>query len=385
MDKFIDELSLCLHDPRTNPTPPPPPQVQQTREEIAAERERKAQLLDEKWQATLNRFEAAQTKVQLKISKQKELLDAQEDKELCFQPKIDQRSRRIAHEFPSFMERQASAIAWRNKHIEDERIQKLLELNIISKTQEELTLTSKPNAVPPCLCGGTTPNHTNLCRQFQATYSSTSFPIHKKTARMKRSVDDMFAYAQAKHLRQVERMLALQEQEAMEATFTPKLNPRSKKIYMAMVQAGKRRSHREDNNNQAMTPSFQPQINAKSRALLANNPSSSKNVFDRLEDHAEERQLKLAQNNIELVDSSTRNVKHIGKNDLQLQRILMSPKAKGGASPLTKIILDDSVDVSSILSNFTSDIAQPQVLKQEGTIKGPMYDGYEGNKHRFIR
>ncbi|KDO28058.1 hypothetical protein SPRG_20217 [Saprolegnia parasitica CBS 223.65] len=195
---------------------------------------------------------------------------------------------------------------------------------------------------------------------------------------MKRSVDDMLAYARAKHERQVERSLAAHEKEAANASFTPTLNPRSIKIYEAMVQAGKKpvrpRSHDE---SPAPKGSFRPEINPKSRAL-ATAQTETQTVFERLEAHADARQLKLAETSVARIDAHIRHVKAIGKDDLQLQRILqhLSPKGKGAEPPVTRVVVGSSDGF--ILDNFTSDTAQPQLLGQTkaetGLFKGASYD-----------
>ncbi|OQR88000.1 hypothetical protein ACHHYP_07696 [Achlya hypogyna] len=370
---LVDELSECLVNPVRAASPPLPPPP--SRAEMAAERERRAEATDAKWSSTLARFEATQAKVQSKIDKQKEYLAREETKELRFKPAIDRKSRRIAHEFPSFLERQASAVAWRDKHMEAERDQKRLE--------EAQAVTTRPNLKAPCLCGQA--KHTPVCRQFlDLCATTTRFEIQQKTHAMKRSVDDMLAYAQAKHERQVERVLEAHEKEAAQTPFAPTLNPRSLKIYEAMVQAGGKTRHRGDEPKSEEVP-FRPRINSKSRALAAAQPAS-KTVFERLEAHADARQLKLAQVNVSLVDTHVRNVKHVGKDDLQLQRVLnhLSPKGKGQVPPITTIVAGP--DHAFILDNFTSDTSQPQLLglgkTDAGIFKAAGYDtpGTHGGK-----
>ncbi|EQC25466.1 hypothetical protein SDRG_16685, partial [Saprolegnia diclina VS20] len=365
--KLVDELSQCLLDPFTA-LPPPPTAPAATEAELLAERERRAEAVESKWSSTLARFEATQSKVQDKITKHREFLAQEAEKDLRFKPAIDRKSRRIAHEFPTFLERQASAVAWRDKHMTDEREQKFLE--------EDQAVTTRPNL---CLCGQPT-KHSPLCQQFLSLCirANAHLPIQRKTHAMKRSVDDMLAYARAKHERQVERSLAAHEKEAANAPFTPTLNPRSIKIYEAMVQAGKKtvrpRSHDE---GPRANGSFRPEINPKSRALVAA-LTETQTVFERLEAHADARQLKLAEANVARIDAHIRHVKAIGKDDLQLQRILqhLSPKGKGSAPPVTRVVVGSSDGF--IMDNFTSDTAQPQLLGQTktetGLFKGASYD-----------
>ncbi|ETV75212.1 hypothetical protein, variant 1 [Aphanomyces astaci] len=198
------------------------------------------------WKSTLQRFESAKVKTQSKLASKRASLEDAETKELSFRPHIDVKSQRMAAHFPSFHERQRNSVAWRDNHVAAEREQRRL--------NEEAALRPVPDIKTPCLCGhrnvppsssSSSPSprqqHSDACVRFMEICASTnkSFKIQKKTHAMRRSVDDMLAYGDSKYIRQVERSVALQAAEDAEATFSPRINPQSKKIYKAMVQAGR--------------------------------------------------------------------------------------------------------------------------------------------------
>ncbi|RHY11465.1 hypothetical protein DYB36_003011 [Aphanomyces astaci] len=122
--------------------------------------------------------------------------------------------------------------------------------------------------------------------------TNKSFKIQKKTHAMRRSVDDMLAYGDSKYIRQVERSVALQAAEDAEATFSPRINPQSK----------------------------------KSKALAAKHGKGGGGggVFDRLDRHADERLFKLMQSQITSADANVRHADlvKVGRDDIQIKSLL---------------------------------------------------------------
>ncbi|CAK4511981.1 unnamed protein product [Aphanomyces euteiches] len=92
----------------------------------------------------------------------------------------------------------------------------------------------------------------------------------------------------------MERVVAQQENEAATATFSPRINPQSKR----------------------------PKINPKSKALSAKHHRTS--VFERLEKHAEDRMFKLMQAEIAAVDAGIRDSRRVkaGRDDALNKQLL---------------------------------------------------------------
>ncbi|KAF0693354.1 Aste57867_15686 [Aphanomyces stellatus] len=326
-----------------------------------------------KWHGTLDRFTATQLKVQHKLAKQRAVVVAAQSKDLVFTPRIDAKSKKIASHFPDFHERQRNTVAWRDNHVAAEREQKRL--------QEMEAVRSMPDTKTPCVCGQGPSSHSDTCLRFMqiCAAANASFKIHKKTRSMRRSVDDMLAYGDTKHVRLVERVVAQEAAEALEATFTPRINPQSKKVVPvddhrtehAMSRYTRQWSKlggdartsrlRHTANPTAALCTFKPSINRKSKAL-SDKHTDRTSVFDRLEKHADERIFKQLQADITSVDSTVRHAKQVkvGRDDTQAKRLLQQypdcPASPTRAQPPSSTIDADAEPLKCefILANFTN-------------------------------
>ncbi|ETV99882.1 hypothetical protein H310_07917 [Aphanomyces invadans] len=335
------------------------------------------------WKSTLQRFESAKARTQSKLASKRASLEDEATKELSFRPQIDAKSQRMAAQFPSFHERQRNTVAWRDNHVAAEREQRRL--------KEAQALRPVPDIKTPCLCGqgglsssSTSsphhePEHTVACTRFMEICASTnkSFKIQKKTHAMRRSVDDMLAYGDTKYIRQVERSVALRAVEDAEATFSPRINPQSKKIYKAMVQSGRTGKEAKVSAPPPVDFTFQPAINRKSKEIAAKLDKGQPNsVFDRLDREADERLFKLMQSQIQSVDASVRHADlvKVGRNDVQIKSLLHQypdcPMSPTRAPPPKTVIDVDVVGLSSvafIMANFTN--GQALFLPRDGNNK----------------
>ncbi|RHY74039.1 hypothetical protein DYB34_004300 [Aphanomyces astaci] len=160
--------------------------------------------------------------------------------------------------------------------------------------------------------------------------TNKSFKIQKKTHAMRRSVDDMLAYGDSKYIRQVERSVALQAAEDAEATFSPRINPQSKKV-LYMTGERCRTTYGcllglKTQMTVSLAFTFQPVINRKSKALAAKHGKGGGGggVFDRLDRHADERLFKLMQSQITSADANVRHADlvKVGRDDIQIKSLL---------------------------------------------------------------
>lgn len=181
-----------------------------------------------------------------------------------YAPALNRKSLQMAQRIPKFLDRQRKHLLhqqqqreWHKQTEEQERTRdRTLDLEEHVKTpcicsRGSTTPASSDCAAPRTAAANTSPSrvgghnhaplssapggqqtHTRSCLRFMEMCSrmNKSFAIQRRKDQMRRSIDDMLAFHEEKKQRQRARSEIARAQEAMNATFTPQINPRSEKV-----------------------------------------------------------------------------------------------------------------------------------------------------------
>ncbi|GMF46336.1 unnamed protein product [Phytophthora fragariaefolia] len=207
-----------------------------------------------------NRFRIFEEKKARRLTAKRRESETQENNEFRFAPTMNNKSRLLTSQFPSFAERQAALLA--KKRQQRARLEKQRE-EVLTRDR---ALDLQESVKTPCICshgntsrsgncvmsaeressppktaeagaeGPASPvdgiRHTQACLRFMAMCSkmNASFAIQRKKELMKRSLDDIIAYQEGKKQRQQARAAIEKAKEEKETTFTPQINAKSEKV-----------------------------------------------------------------------------------------------------------------------------------------------------------
>ncbi|POM71671.1 Hypothetical protein PHPALM_11728 [Phytophthora palmivora] len=240
------------------------------------------------------RFRICEEKKIRRLTAKRRETETQENIEYRFAPTMNNKSRQLTSEFPSFAERQITLLA--KKRQQRARIEQQREKEL----KHDRTIDLQESVRTPCICSHGNSNrsescvmsasptkvtqlgtdkvrHTQACMRFMAMCSkmNTSFAIQRKKEMMRRSLDDIIAYQEGKKQRQKARAAIEKAKEDKETTFTPRINAKSEKIYAALIRSGKLESELAGRMHKAQKAhplptklTFQPTISKKSKWLL---------------------------------------------------------------------------------------------------------------------
>ncbi|KAG6623907.1 DNA polymerase [Phytophthora cinnamomi] len=251
------------------------------------------------------RFRIFEEKKARRLTAKRRETETQENNEFRFAPTMNNKSRQLTSQFPTFAERQATLLA--KKRQQRARLEKQRE-ELLTRDR---ALDLQESVKTPCICshGNTSRSdncvmsaerepspakvgqtgteapasptagirHTQACMRFMAmcTKMNASFAIQRKKEMMKRSLDDIIAYQDGKKQRQQARAAIEKAKEEKETTFTPQINAKSEKIYAALIRSGKLDTELagrmfKPRKTPPLPPklTFQPTISKKSKWLL---------------------------------------------------------------------------------------------------------------------
>lgn len=207
----------------------------------------------------VHRFRLQDERRALKLRAKRE---AAEHAGFTYTPALNRKSLQMTHAMPAFLDRQKKHLAhqqqqreWHKQAQEQElRRDRTLDLEARVKTPCICSRGSATGATsdcaPPAAAPKTSPSrlgghnpaplsaatggqtHTRACLRFMemCTTMNTSFAIQRRKDQMRRSIDDMMAFHEAKKQRQRARREIARAQEAMETTFAPQINARSAQV-----------------------------------------------------------------------------------------------------------------------------------------------------------
>ncbi|KAJ8572073.1 hypothetical protein ON010_g4760 [Phytophthora cinnamomi] len=206
------------------------------------------------------RFRIFEEKKARRLTAKRRETETQENNEFRFAPTMNNKSRQLTSQFPTFAERQATLLA--KKRQQRARLEKQRE-ELLTRDR---ALDLQESVKTPCICshGNTSRSdncvmsaerepspakvgqtgteapasptagirHTQACMRFMAmcTKMNASFAIQRKKEMMKRSLDDIIAYQDGKKQRQQARAAIEKAKEEKETTFTPQINAKSEKV-----------------------------------------------------------------------------------------------------------------------------------------------------------
>ncbi|TYZ66566.1 hypothetical protein PybrP1_000542, partial [[Pythium] brassicae (nom. inval.)] len=214
----------------------------------------------EKIDKMLHRFRLQDEKRALKLRSKR---DAAEHAGFTYTPALNRKSLQMTEAMPAFLDRQQKHLMhqqqqreWHQQAQEQERQRnRTLDLEAHVKTPCICSRGSSTDVASDCTPSAAAPNtspsrvggrsaaplsaatggqtHTRSCLRFMEMCGkmNESFAIQRRKDAMRRSIDDMMAFHEAKKQRQRARSEIARAQEAMEATFAPQINARSEQIY----------------------------------------------------------------------------------------------------------------------------------------------------------